>query len=114
MFHCPAVETIRHNIHNTFFQHSNIDFDIGDILLSVDRNKGRAYDEDDGNLFTNLVWDLHLVYIIKCHTKVTTPISSVALFEIRAHINRILKILPTCKLSTFLKASPSLIQALKA
>ena len=113
MYYCPAVQTIRLEIHNTFFHHSNIDLDISDILLSIDINKGKAYDEDEGNLFTNLVWDLLQVYIIKCHSKVTTPTASVALFEIREHINRILKILPNCKLSTFLKASPLLLQALK-
>ena len=68
MFYCPAVQTIIHNILNSFFPNCNIILNISDILLAVDLRKGKAYEGDEENTFTNLVWDLLQVYIIKCHT----------------------------------------------
>ena len=43
---------------------------------------------------------------------VTTPIPSTAIFEIKAHINRILKILPKSKLTLTYNASQTLKQTI--
>ena len=108
MFGCPAVQTIIKSIKDTFFHNTNTCFDIGDILLAFNPKKQNPYKEDRGNVFTNLVWNLFQVYIIKCHTTDTTPIPHIAIFEIRSQINRILKILPKSKLTNVVRDSPQL------
>ena len=96
-----------------FFPNCNIILNISDILLAVDLRKGKAYEGDEENTFTNLVWDLLQVYIIKCHTNSSTPTTTAAIFEIRTQINRVLKILPNCQLANICNASPQISQALQ-
>ena len=110
MFECPAVQTITNFICNTFFPNKSIIFDINDILLAIDTKKNNAYKEDKGNTFTNLVWNLFQVYIIKCHTTATTPLPHIAITEIKSQINRVLKILPKSQLARVCETSPVLKQ----
>ena len=102
MFLCPAVMSIINDIKRIFFPTFTTNFDIADILLSVDQNKHKQDGWKDGWEIINLIWDLFQVYIIKCHNKELTPVSQAAIFEIKSQLNRILKILPKSKLSTAL------------
>ena len=113
LFSCPAVQNVTNSINNTFFYNTNTDFDISDILLAVNTKKNQPFKEDKGNVFTNLVWNLFQVYIIKCHTTATTPIPHIAITEIKSQINRVLKILPKSKLAIACETSHSLKQALQ-
>ena len=108
MFECPAVQIIIQSINDTFFPNTHTNFDISDILLAV--KKQQAFKEDRGNVLTNLIWNLFQVYIIKCHTTATTPVSHIAIIKIRSQINRVLKILPKSKLALACKTSPLLRQ----
>ena len=111
MYECPAVQSVINHIKNIFFHNTNTNLSIGDILLSMDNKKQNINDKD--NRFTNLVWDLFQVYIIKCRTEEKTPIASIALFEIRAQINRILKILPHSNLAKIITSSHTTLQTLQ-
>ena len=111
MYECPAVQSVIQHIKNIFFHNTNTNLSIGDILLSMDNKKQNINDKD--NRFTNLVWDLFQVYIIKCRTEEKTPIASIALFEIRAQINRILKILPHSNLAKIITSSHTTLQTLQ-
>ena len=100
-------------IHRTFFLNTNTTFDINDILLAVDTKKNYVFKEDKGNIFTNLIWNLFQVYIIKCHTTATTPLPHIAIIEIKSQINRVLKILPKSPLARVCETSPILKQTLQ-
>ena len=92
LFHCPAVQNAIRDITNTFFPNQTKSFNISDILLSITSDKH--------NLFQ--------VYILKCRVSQTTPISTMAIFEIKSQLNKILKILPKRKISIFIKTFPEL------
>ena len=105
------IKSFFKHIKNTLFHNTNTNLSIGDILLSMDNRKQNINDKDSG--FTNLVWDLFQVYIIKRRTDEKTPIAPIALFEIRAQINRILKILPHSNLAKIITSSPTTLQTLQ-
>ena len=108
LFQCPAVQTVIHNITNTFFPNLTISFSIADVLISTITNKHNLFKGSIGQELASLIWDLTQVYVLQCRISQTTPISTAAIHEIKSQINRILKILPKSKLATFIKASPEL------
>ena len=108
LFHCPAVQTLINNITNTFFPNPTIPFDIADILVSIISDKHHLYKGSIGQELASLIWNYFQVYIMKCRTAQTTPISTIVIHEIKSQVNRVLKILPKSKLATFIKASPEL------
>ena len=113
MHDCPAVQTIIQAIKTTFFHNSNTTFSASDILLSIDNKKPNFFKDDEGNLLTNLIWNLFQTYVIKCHNEEKTPIAPRAIFEIRAQINRILKILPHSQLAKIITSSSIIQQTLQ-
>ena len=108
LFQCPAVQTIINDISNTFFPHQTIPFDIAEILVSIISDRHTLFKGSIGQELASLIWDYFQVYILQCRTAQTTPISSIAIHEIRSQVNRVLKILPKSKLATFIKASTEL------
>ena len=112
MFHCPATQKVIKDINATFFPNLKTNYNIGEVLLSVDTTEHHPYIGTNGKRIASLIWDLCQVYFLKCRQKETTPISSTAIFEIKAQINRILKILPKSKLSLTYNASPELKQTI--
>ena len=95
-------------VSNTFFPNLTHNFNITEILLSINTDKHILYKGPIGQELASLIWDYFQVYIVRCHTAKTTPISTPATFEIKSQLNRILKILPKSKLSIFINSSPDL------
>ena len=108
LFQCPAVQTVIRDITFTFFPNQTKSFNISEILLSVNSDTHTLYMGTTGQELASLIWDLFQVYVLKCRVSQSTPISTTAIFEIKSQLNRILKILPKRKLSTFIRASPVL------
>ena len=90
------------------YPNTKIAFDIADILVSIISDKHHLYKGSIGQELASLIWNYFQVYIIKCRTAQTTPISTIVIHEIKSQVNRVLKILPKSKLATFIKASPEL------
>ena len=108
LYQCPAVQKIIKKILSTFFPNLTYNFNISEILISVNTDKHNLYKGPIGQELASLIWDYFQVYIVQCHTAQTTPTSIPAIFEIKSQLNRILKILPRSKLSTFINSSPDL------
>ena len=108
LFQCPAVQTVIHNITETFFPNLTHPFTISEILVSTNSDKHIFFKGHIGQELASLIWDFFQVYILQCRFAQTTPISATAIFEIRSQLNRILKLLPTSKIALFIKASPEL------
>ena len=108
LFQCPAVQTIIKDISSTFFTNLTHDFNISEILISINTDKHNLYKGPIGQELASLIWDYFQVYIVQCHTAQTTPTSTPAIFQIKSQLNRILKILPKSKLSIFINSSPDL------
>ena len=113
LFHCPAVQTIIHNITCTFFPNIINTFKIAEILISTNTDKHSLYKGVVGQELANLVWSYFQIYIIQCRTAHKTPVATTAIFEIKEQLNRILKILPNSKISTFIRSSEALSQIIK-
>ena len=110
MFYCPLVQVAIDEITKTFFPNITTNFDITEVLTSVTKDKHYLYQGQDGHKLASTIWDLLQVYIIKCHNKDITPIPATAIFEIRAQLNQVLKILPRSRLSLFIKRSKHLLE----
>ena len=112
MFYCPAIQKVIKDINATFFPNLKTSYNIGEVLLSVDTTEHHLYIGTNGKKIASLIWDLFQVYILKCRKKERTPTSFTAIFEIKAQINRILKILPKSKLSLTYNESHKLKQTI--
>ena len=113
LFHCPAVQTIIQCITRTFFPDTTYKFNIAEILISTTTDKHNLYKGVIGQTLVNLIWNYFQIYIIQCRTAHITPVAITAIFEIKEQLNRILKILPKSKISTFIRSSPTLSQIIK-
>ena len=112
LFHCPAVQIATESVTSTFFPNISAPFNISDILLSTDSDKHKFYKGTVGHELASLIWDFFQVYLIQCRQAQITPISNTAIIKIRSELNRILKLLPKSKLTTFIRASPELLHIL--
>ena len=108
MYLCPAVQTVVNNVTTTFFPNKRTPFSISEVLVAVNSDMHNLYRGQIGHELASLIWDLLQTYIIKCHTAVSTPISATAIFEIRAQLNRVLKILPKSKITCLINSTPQL------
>ena len=108
MYLCPAVQTVVNNVTTTFFPNKRTPFSISEVLVAVNSDTHNLYKGQIGHELASLIWDLLQTYIIKCHTAISTPISATAIFEIRAQLNRVLKILPKSKITCLINSTPQL------
>ena len=102
-FECTFVATIIAEITSTFFPNINSHFYLRDIILATITNKHPLYEGTDGQLLAALIWDTFLCYVMKCRNAGKTPVAAICIHEIRSQLNRILKILPNCKISKHIK-----------
>ena len=102
-FECTFVATIIAEITSTFFPNINSHFHLRDIILATITNKHPFYEGADGQQLASVIWDTFLCYVMKCRNAGKTPVAAICIHEIRSQLNRILKILPNCKISKHIK-----------
>ena len=68
LFQCPAIQTIIGEISSTFFPNIAHNFNISEILTSINTDKHNLYKGPIGQELASLIWDYFQVYIVQCHT----------------------------------------------